>query len=119
MLGVERLRCVLGRGGRRRCRATTGRGPSVHGHVDPGAAHHQHVLHGSPWPSTASSTASFSDTAFAAAILPVGGDHQLGLGVFDACRSAVAENPANTTVCINPSRAQASIATIASGTIGM
>ncbi len=33
--------------------------------------------------------------------------------------SADAEKPANTTLCMTPSRAQASIATIASGTIGM
>jgi hypothetical protein len=32
---------------------------------------------------------------------------------------AVAEKPANTTLCMTPRRAQASIATIASGTIGM
>ncbi len=34
-------------------------------------------------------------------------------------RSAVAENPANTTECMTPSRAHASIAMTASGTIGM
>ena len=34
-------------------------------------------------------------------------------------RSAFAEKPANTTLCMMPSRAQASIATIASGIIGM
>ncbi|SHV60599.1 Uncharacterised protein [Mycobacteroides abscessus subsp. abscessus] len=34
-------------------------------------------------------------------------------------RSAAAENPAKTTLCIRPSRAHASIATIASGSIGM
>ena len=33
--------------------------------------------------------------------------------------SAVAVNPANTTLCSTPSRAQASIATMASGIIGM
>jgi hypothetical protein len=33
--------------------------------------------------------------------------------------SAEAEKPANTTLCMMPRRAQASIATMASGTIGM
>ncbi len=32
---------------------------------------------------------------------------------------ALAEKPANTTLCMAPSRAQASIAMMASGTIGM
>ena len=54
-----------------------------------------------------------------AAVLAVGGDHQLGFGIFDASASAVAENPANTTEWMMPIRAHASIATIASGTIGM
>ena len=34
-------------------------------------------------------------------------------------RSASGENPPNTTECTAPIRAQASIATVASGTIGM
>jgi len=34
-------------------------------------------------------------------------------------RNASAEKPPNTTLCIRPSRAHASIAKIASGTIGM
>ena len=34
-------------------------------------------------------------------------------------RSADAEKPANTTLCITPRRAHASIATMASGTIGI
>ncbi len=70
-------------------------------------------------PATASSTASLSDTALPRRYWP-----SVVITIFASAssmraRSADAENPANTTECMTPSRAQASIATIASGTIGM
>jgi hypothetical protein len=55
----------------------------------------------------------------AAAVAAVGGDDDLRLGVVDAVGQRWAENPPNTTECGAPMRAHASIATAASGIIGM
>ena len=55
----------------------------------------------------------------AAAQAFVGGDHQLGAGIFDAVFTAPAEKPPNTTEWMAPMRAQACMATMASATIGM
>jgi hypothetical protein len=67
---------------------------------------------------SASSTFAFSGTLLAAAQAFVGGDHQLGAAV--CTRSAIdcGAKPPNTTECTAPMRAQASIATAASGIIG-
>jgi hypothetical protein len=46
-------------------------------------------------------------------------DDDLGLGVLDPRRDSAGAKPPKTTEWIAPSRAQASIATTASGTIGM
>ena len=92
-------------------------------HVDAGPAHHQHVLDGLSSSSvpgrTASSTDSFSDTALPRRYCPSVVMTSLASASSIRARSAGAEKPANTTECITPSRAHASIATMASGTIGM
>ena len=82
MLGVERLRCVLDRGG------LDGVVPPQIAtlrprHVDAGAPHHQDVLHAVLAVDRLVGRF-FQRYRAAAAILPVGGDQQLGLGVFDA-----------------------------------
>ena len=67
----------------------------------------------------ASSTAVLSETALPRRYCPSVVITSLAAASSIRARSAVAENPANTTECMTPSRAQASIATMASGTIGM
>ena len=67
---------------------------------------------------TASSTASFSDARLAAPELPVGGDDELGLGVIDAGAERGGGEAGEDHECSTPSRAQANIATMASGIIG-
>ena len=57
--------------------------PSVHPHVGAGAPHHQDVLHAVLAVDRLVGRF-FQRYRAAAAILPVGGDQQLGLGVFDA-----------------------------------
>ncbi len=118
MFGVERFRGgVLGRGGVDGVVpppvATVG--PAD---VDSGSADHQNVLH------TVLALDRFVDSGLerhrvSAPVLTVGGDHDLGFGVLDAGSQRRCEKPAKTTLCITPRRAQASIATMASGTIGM
>ena len=93
--------------------------PSVHGDVLAGAAHHEHVLDLGGAGTTASSMAGLSADGLAAPVAAVGGDDQLGVGVVDPGGAAAsAENPPKTTECAAPIRAQASIATTASGIIG-
>ena len=70
-------------------------------------------------PSTASSTDSFSDTALPRRNCPSVVMTSLASASSTRAFSADAENPAKTTLCMMPSRAQASIATMASGTIGI
>ena len=70
-------------------------------------------------PSTASSTASFSDTAAPRRNCPSVVMTSLASASSMRAFRAAAENPAKTTECSTPRRAQASIAMIASGTIGM
>ncbi len=70
-------------------------------------------------PDGRSSTASFSDTALPRRYCPSVVMTSLASASSIRARSAVAEKPANTTECMTPSRAHASIATMASGTIGM
>ena len=70
-------------------------------------------------PPTASSTASLSEAALPRRYWP-----SVVMTIFASAssmraRSAEAEKPANTTLCMTPNRAHASIETIASGTIGM
>ena len=67
----------------------------------------------------ASSTASFSDTALPRRNWPSVVMTTLASASSMRALSAEAEKPANTTECMTPSRAQASIAMMASGTIGM
>ena len=71
------------------------------------------------WPATASSTASLSDTAVPRRYWPSVVMTILACASSTLARSAAAENPANTTECMMPNRAQANMATIASGTIGI
>ncbi|CAM5488821.1 hypothetical protein SBADM41S_08527 [Streptomyces badius] len=54
----------------------------------------------------------------AAAVAAVGGDDDLGVRVLIRAAMASAEKPPKTTECAAPMRAQASIATAASGIIG-
>ncbi len=49
----------------------------------------------------------------------IGGDDQCGVQVLNARFHASEEKPPKTTLCVTPMRAHASMATIASGTIGM
>ena len=118
MLGVERLRGVLGR------RLLDGLVPPQVAALGPrrvnsGAPHHQNVLDGLLCPSTASSTDSFNDTACPRRYCPSVVMTSLASASSMRAASAVDEKPANTTECSTPRRAHASIATIASGTIGM
>ena len=71
------------------------------------------------WPLTASSAPSLIDTALPRRYCPSVVISSFACASSMRARSAGAEKPANTTLCNTPSRAQASIATIASGTIGM
>ncbi len=73
----------------------------------------------SPSPSIASSTPAFSGAALPRRYCPSVVITSLASASSMRALSAEAENPANTTECIAPSRAHASIAMIASGTIGM
>ena len=67
----------------------------------------------------ASSTAAFSDTALPRRYCPSVVITSLASASSIRAFSAAAEYPAKTTECSAPSRAHASIATMASGTIGM
>lgn len=71
------------------------------------------------WSATASSTASLSEAALPRRYWPSVVMTSLASASSTRAFSADAENPAKTTLCMAPRRAQASIATIASGTIGM
>jgi hypothetical protein len=68
---------------------------------------------------TASSAASFSDAGLPRRNCPSAVIRILALASSIRAPSAVAVKPANTTLCSAPSRAQARIATMASGIIGM
>ena len=70
-------------------------------------------------PSTASSTDSFNETAEPRRYCPSVVMTILASASSMRALRAVAENPANTTECSTPRRAHASMATMASGTIGM
>lgn len=58
-------------------------------------------------------------SALAAAHAFVGGDHHLRLAIDDASGQGLGEKPPKTTEWIAPMRVQASMATTASGIIGM
>ncbi|GFG55937.1 hypothetical protein MMUR_00730 [Mycolicibacterium murale] len=120
MLGVEGLRCVLdgGLGHRLVPPQIAALGPLD---VDAGAAHHQDMVDGlsSPRPAMASSTPAFSETACPRRYCPSVVMTSLAEASSMRALSALAEKPANTTECMTPRRAHASIATMASGTIGM
>ncbi len=85
MLGVERLRGVLGRRASSTVSCHHRSRPSVHGVSIP-VRRTTRTCSTDFCPSTASSTASLSDAALPRRILAVGGDHQLGLGILDAGR---------------------------------
>ena len=69
-------------------------------------------------PTTASSTAAFSDTAVPRRYWPSAVITSRAWASPIRDRSASAENPAKTTPCARPRRAQASIENTASGIIG-
>ncbi len=118
VFGVERLRGVFcGRG-------IDGVVPPhiaalIPGHVNSRAPHHQHVLDGAIRAPTASSAASLSGAGLPRRNCPSAVITSLAWASAIRARSAVAVKPANTTLCIRPSRAQASIAITASGINGM
>lgn len=68
---------------------------------------------------TASSAASFSGMGLPPRNWPSAVISTLASASAIRARSALAVKPANTTLCMTPSRAQASIATIDSGIIGI
>ena len=113
----------LGACARSDCRSTTSchqtSRPSVHGDVLAGAPDDEHVLDAAGSPATASSTAGLSAARRAAAVAAVGGDDELGVGVVDPAAQRVGGEAAEDHRCAaRRCRAQASIATTASGIIG-